>query len=315
MCEFERRKRYITYFDKDCVIYLRKDFNYQCAYCLIKEADLGNPRDFQKDHFVPQNSKICGKIHPKYSDTSFNVHSYYNLYYCCPRCNGNGGKSDTWVPTLLDPCSDKIWDIHIKLDGNLVEPITCRGEEYIKAFHLNSRTAIQIREKIHEQKKRISSHLNELELIKKQNPNNWILKFINEEIENDKAKLLYGIKYIPGDYYFNDREILETERILAKYDFRCLSGDYDLDYEIIFNGVNYKIYLRTQEYIDFINGRKGFYLSVEQVKDWKDENILICQYDFKRKKLFYLKFSEFLAKHPLTTEQKYKYILEENQFL
>ena len=237
------------------------------------------------------------------------------MYYCCPRCNGKGGKSDTWSPTLLDPCSDKIWGRHIKLDGYLVEPITCRGEEYIKAFHLNSRTARCIREKINEQNKQIKSHLAKLELLKKENLNNDILEFFNEEIENDKAKLQYGIKYIPGDYCFNDREILEAEQILAKYDCRCLSGDYDLDYEIIFNRINYKIYLRTQEYIDFINGRKSFYLSIEQIKDWEGENILVCQYDDQRKKLFYLNLSEFLVKHPITTELKYKYILEENQFL
>jgi len=316
MSEFERRKRYLKYHDTDCIIFLRKDFDHKCAYCLTREADIGNPKDFQKDHFVPQKGGFIGKVHAKYPKETFDVHSYYNLYFCCPRCNGKSGKSNTWSPNLLDPCLDKIWDKHIKNNENLIESITPQGEEYITTFQLNSKAARRFREKIRTQNEEILKQINELEKLKSQARSlGTILEFINKEIEKEKSRLKYGVKYIPNDYYYNDKDILEAESILKKYNLKYLNGDYDLDYEITFKNSNCKIYLRTQENIDFTTGEKVFYLPIQQVKDWIDKKVLICCYDGESKKLYYIDFNEYLAGHPIDTAQKYMYVLNQKQFL
>lgn len=316
MSEFERRKRYLRYHDSDCTIFLRKDFDHKCAYCLTREADIGNPKDFQKDHFVPQKGGVTGKVHTKYHGETFDVHSYYNLYFCCSRCNGKSGRSNTWSPSLLDPCLDKIWDKHIKNNENLVEALTLQGEEYITTFQLNSKAARRFREKIRIQNGEILEHINELEKLKSHAHGCVaILDLIEKEIEKEKSKLKYGVKYIPNDYYYNDKEILEAEAILKKYNLNYLNGDYDLDYEIVFKKNNYQIYLRTQEGIDFTKGEKVFYLPIQQVKDWEDKKVLICRYDAENKKLYYIDFNEYLSRHQIVTGQKYMYVLKEKQIL
>lgn len=313
MSEFERRKRYLKYNDPECVIFLRKDFNHQCAYCLIREADLGNPNNFQKDHFVPQNGGYVGTVHSKYQGEDFDKNGYYNLYYACDRCNGRGGKTNTWSQTLLDPCVDKIWDNHIRFNKSLVESMTPQGEEYITTFQLNSSAARRQREKISRLNCKIIAHINELEKAKAQPQcSGLILNLINEAIEQEKSRLKYGIKYIPNDHYYNDREIFESESTLKKYNLMYLNGDYELDYEIEFKDTNYKIYLRTQENIEFTKGKKVFYLPLQQVKDWGDKKVLICQYDSFSKKLYYIDFNEYYKNHPIRTDSKYMYVLEEN---
>lgn len=317
MSEFERRKRYLKYNDSECAIFLRKDFDHKCAYCLTREADLGNPSNFEKDHFVPQKGGHIGTVHTKYNGENFDVNSYYNLYYACCRCNGREGKTNTWSPTLLDPCLDKIWGKHIKLNVDIVEALSPQGEEYIETFHLNSKNARSLRKKIRLQNEKIAEELNELnELNKKFRGNKDIVDYINEQLEQKKAILKYGIKYIPNDYFYNDKEILEVEAILSQYNLRTLDGDYELDYEIDLTNIKYQVRLRTHETLNFVSGEKIFYLPLNQIKDWEHKNVLVCHYDNKTKKLYYVNFNEFFLAHPIAKSvNRYKYIIEEKNTL
>ena len=55
--------------------YLRKDFEYQCAYCEMTEASVFGIETFGIDHFKPK------KVFPGL------ICVYENLYYCCNDCN------------------------------------------------------------------------------------------------------------------------------------------------------------------------------------------------------------------------------------
>lgn len=90
--------------------YLRKDFDYRCAYCVIHEAHYGGLRNFHVDHFRPK-SKF-----PKLART------YVNLYYACGLCNTF--KSDHWPSAALlkkgsryvDPCQEDPFGTHFEVD-------------------------------------------------------------------------------------------------------------------------------------------------------------------------------------------------------
>ena len=316
MSEFERRKRYLKYSDPECASFLRKDFDHKCAYCLIKEADQGGPNNYEKDHFVPQKGGHIGMVHAKYSGEDFDVDSYYNLYYSCSRCNGRSGKSNTWSSTLLDPCKDKIWDEHIQLNGDLVKPNTPQGEEYIATFQLNSRSARSLRIKIKSKNEDIIKQINELKGWREYSQGNKAFEdYLNKAIEEEEAKLKYGIRYISNDYFYNDEEIKEAESVLSKYQLDYADGDFELDYEIVLDNEIYKVYLRTHASISFTNGEKTYYLPINQVEDWQDKKVLVCHFDSESKKLYYINFNEFLNGHPISTENRYKYFLEERQVL
>jgi uncharacterized protein (TIGR02646 family) len=116
---FERRenpapqKRYQSY-----KLYLRKDFLFRCAYCLIHEAHYGGLRNFHVDHFRPKNKKEFRELALVYS----------NLYYACGLCNTF--KSDWWPSAedlaagrlFVDPCEEDPYGKHFEVneeDGTL----------------------------------------------------------------------------------------------------------------------------------------------------------------------------------------------------
>jgi uncharacterized protein (TIGR02646 family) len=65
-----------------CRDYLRKTFDYSCAYCTITESESPGAT-FNIDHFLPV------KYFPIYRDECI------NLRYSCPRCNSY--KRDNWI--------------------------------------------------------------------------------------------------------------------------------------------------------------------------------------------------------------------------
>ena len=152
MAEFLRKKRFLKYNDSRCKKFLSKDFNRKCAYCKIREGDLAGPESFEKDHFFPIAKG--GKD------------DYENLYYSCVSCNGKAGKSDTWSQTLLDPCKDDIWNVHIKLSENCqIEALTMQGKEYIRTFKLNRKSYVVRRRTIETQQTELREKLKEYEVI------------------------------------------------------------------------------------------------------------------------------------------------------
>ena len=82
MAVFLRTEKPPRYFDyRRYKPYLRRDFQYQCAYCTIHEAEFGGHYNFQIDHFRPQS--LFPELRTEYA----------NLYYACSICNIY--KSDT----------------------------------------------------------------------------------------------------------------------------------------------------------------------------------------------------------------------------
>lgn len=317
MSQFERIKRYLTYSDRNCKKYLRKDFQRQCAYCLTREADLGSPDNFQIDHFVPQKGGHIGCVHPKYAGNDFNVHEYYNLYYSCSRCNGKGGKSDKWSDTLLDPCVDDIWGNHVQInDQGVVEYLTERGEEYIKTFNLNSKGARELRKKISKLNDERKKHLAILEKYIEENTGNpKLFELLVGERECDLNLLKYGAKYNIHDYYYDDEAILEVENILKKYNYSVLNGDYDLDYSAEVTGTPYYICLIIEDEIEFISGSKEYYLNMSRIIDWKDKNILICHYDRVGRHLYYYELEQNIIKQQNEGKTRMRYLLQESNVL
>lgn len=66
--------------------YLRKTFNYSCAYCTVTEAEV-LAATFNIDHFRPKS------LFPQLE------RDCTNLRYACPRCNIY--KSDHWIPKSM----------------------------------------------------------------------------------------------------------------------------------------------------------------------------------------------------------------------
>lgn len=148
--DYQRRERRITYHSPSCKMYLRHDFEHRCAYCGVVEdilSPIPSAREllFEKDHFVPQASGAS------------DIHKYSNLYYACKKCNGLKDN----LPLPLDPCVDDIWfgenpqfEIGSADKNFFVEPRTSAAKQYSKILQLNSRYHLEVREELHQQKKR-----------------------------------------------------------------------------------------------------------------------------------------------------------------
>lgn len=141
--DYRRKKRWVRYNHIKCKMYLRNDFNFECAYCRMREQDTGvlGEENFEKDHFIARASQTDGSLD-----------SYDNMIYACAKCNGT--KSDKSIDLLLNPCKDDIYSgvhPHVKklgesgqyqLSGNTME-----GWQYINILQLNSRFYREMREK------------------------------------------------------------------------------------------------------------------------------------------------------------------------
>jgi len=133
--------------------YLRRDFLYRCAYCLLHEGDepAGGFHSFHIDHFRPQ------KHFPLLGAT------YQNLYYACHWCNR--AKWDTW-PTqdelkkgyeFVDPCQEDLYLMHSVIDRNTgrIEPRSKPGEFTIRNIKLNRPVFMQLRKRRFEAQREI----------------------------------------------------------------------------------------------------------------------------------------------------------------
>ena len=68
--------------------------------------------------------------------------------------------------TLLDPCKDDIWNVHIKLSENCqIEALTMQGKEYIRTFKLNRKSYVVRRRTIETQQTELREKLKEYEEI------------------------------------------------------------------------------------------------------------------------------------------------------
>lgn len=118
---------------------LRRDFDYQCAYCRRHEFFFGGGEAGEIDHFRPRH------LFPLL------INSYSNLYWSCRKCNAF--KSGTWPSAsqlgrelrFLDPCADNQADHwRMNADGTLTA-LTLTGRYTVEHICLNRPTLVEFR--------------------------------------------------------------------------------------------------------------------------------------------------------------------------
>jgi len=119
--------------------YLRVEFDYQCCYCELNEAQLAGPRSFHIDHYRPKT---------KFPHL---IAVYDNLIYSCASCNGF--KGDHW-PNIIEYLKGKVilnpyihdLENHIDKSNDLWKARTKRGQWNIVQLHLSSDVIVKKRQ-------------------------------------------------------------------------------------------------------------------------------------------------------------------------
>ena len=119
--------------------FLRRDFDFRCAYCLRHEFFFGGGEAGEIDHFRPRH------LFPELLTV------YGNLYWSCRKCNAvKGGVWPSAVQTerglrFLDPCADDPAD-HWQTDAaGTLTALTPPGRYTIRHIRLNRSTLVQFR--------------------------------------------------------------------------------------------------------------------------------------------------------------------------
>lgn len=119
--------------------FLRRDFDFRCAYCLRHEFFFGGGEAGEIDHFRPRH------LFPEL------LAVYGNLYWSCRKCNAvKGGVWPSAAQTerglrFLDPCADDQtdhWQAHA--DGTLTA-LTSPGRYTLRHIRLDRSTLVQFR--------------------------------------------------------------------------------------------------------------------------------------------------------------------------
>lgn len=301
MPEYVRKKRYVNYYSNKCKKYLRIDFNFQCAYCKTSESEvIMRHKVFEIDHFRPQE---------KFRSVE-DVHRYDNLFYSCKICNGKSGKSDKWHDELLNPCIDKIYGkenniVDIGKENNFkLKDLTAYGKLYIEIFNLNQidqrkirRARWELKEKNERKRKKIS--LIESQILELKAQNNISIDIVSQLFDtvkelNNELPSTYG----PYTIDFKDEETMKFERDIGKYvNCKDIYSEYDLDYELEYDGQVVKCDVHLEDNIRFTNGVKYKKISVEKAIDWSKLDFTICMiiYDINTKTMYYSNLSKILS--------------------
>ncbi len=310
MAEFLRRKRFFRYNDDRCKKFLSRDFTRKCAYCKIREGDLAGPESFEKDHFFPV---IKG-----------GEDKYDNLYYSCKSCNGKSGKSDYWSETLLDPCKNDIWDVHVKVNDKFeCVDLTLQGDEYIKTFKLNRKSYINKRKIIAENQKKLQYKMTEYRQLCQELIRTGTVAGAEQLLMNDIQEweeiIKNGTNYRMSENAFDEDVDELIYSALAKVgNVECVDRDYDLFYELNINSSRYLCYVEMTK-LDFgVDGKAKKFISMEKLKIWREinekEKILIIVFNKNDQDLYFVKLDEILASiGGKNTEKCVYFIRVENQ--
>lgn len=308
MAEFIRKKRFFKYRDKRCKKFLSRDFAKKCAYCKIREGDLAGPDSFEKDHFIPVSNGGSDE--------------YDNLYYACTSCNGKAGKSDSWSKTLLDPCRDNIWGIHISLSDDFrYEDITEQGDEYIKTFKLNRKSYVIQRRVIAKHQKELQEKLEQYiilcDAIVDVVGGVEIKRILEEDIKEIESVIKYGANYRMSENVFDediDKLIYEILSKVGKVE--CVDRDYDLFYQLEIGNNMYLCYIDIDEIEFNISGKAKRYISTEKLKIWKEieatEEILIITFNEKDRNVYFTRLKDILQLKGVNNLEKCGYDLIQN---
>jgi len=100
--------------------WLRDQFLYRCAYCLMRETWLRGKAGFQIDHCIPHSKHAEGTL------------DFDNLVYTCPWCNQ--AKAGVPVPHPAEVAYGKA--LHVDDDGN-IESASSLGSVLIEGLKLD----------------------------------------------------------------------------------------------------------------------------------------------------------------------------------
>jgi|GEM_PF-914361 len=119
--------------------YIRRSCKCKCVYCFIHESELGGPKFFSIDHFVPQSA-----------DASL-INVYENLLYACDECNSFKGNDWHYGDPIsiergyLDPCKHD-YNNHFRLeDTGKIKGLTKIAFYMIEYLWLNRPTRVNAR--------------------------------------------------------------------------------------------------------------------------------------------------------------------------
>ena len=179
--------------------YLRRDFDYRCAYCMVHEQQLGGTKAFCIDHFKPRSK-------------GGRVNDYANLYWSCIPCNLF--KHDNW-PTeeqrrkgyrFADPCREQDYGVHfVESDDFELLPQTPCGEYHVLTLRLNRAWLRRLRLERNQKQERLNEALalqEKLEQAVTSCPDAGaetklrLLSFLRNEIEALQRELAIGIPFI-----------------------------------------------------------------------------------------------------------------------
>lgn len=310
MAEFVRKKRFFKYNDVQCKKFLSKDFMKRCAYCKIREGDLSGPDSFEKDHFFPVKKGGEDK--------------YENLYYACTSCNGKSGKSDKWSETLLNPCKDDIWNVHVNVNDKFkCEDLTPQGDEYIKTFKLNRKSYVKIRRSISEHQKELKGKIETYKKLCQELIESGSSKVVEQILLNDinesERILEEGANYRMSEIAFDKEmdELICTELSKAGV-LEYVDRDYDLLYELSTNNGKYLCYLEVCDINFGTDGKAKKYIATEKLKAWESinqkEKILVVLFNCIDQIVYYVELDELLTLPGRNNAEKcLYYVLKDNK--
>ncbi len=302
-----RKKRFFKYRDKRCKKFLSRDFVKKCAYCKIREGDLAGPDSFEKDHFIPVSNGGNDE--------------YDNLYYACASCNGKAGKWDFWSKTLLDPCRDDIWGIHISLSDDFIyKKITEQGDEYIKTFKLNRKSYVIQRRVIAEHQMELQEKLKQyLILCDAVAGGVEVKRILEKDIKDIESVIKYGANYRMSENAFDeDIDKLIYESLSKAGKVECVDRDYDLFYQLEIGNNKYLCYIDIDEIEFNISGKAKRYISTEKLKIWKEieaaEEILIITFNETDRNVYFTRMKDILQLKGVDNLEKCGYdLLQSNR--
>lgn len=300
--EYIRKQRWANYSSPKCKEYLRNDFFHECAYCKLQEQEVGivGLDFFEIDHFKPQSLNLPDK------------HKYYNLYYCCKKCNNE--KSDIWDTKLLDPCVDDIFSgINPAIVGGKKEnhykyiAQNDRGTFYINTFRLNSRTQIRFRKarESHENNLHVINCLIDEILLKIQdNTKLHDLKDLIFQLDHFRHLKQQELDKLPKDEMFEKAEEYLNDKGIEN---RLVFEEYNMDIKMKFNDSTYYCELVLDNSVE----EKAEYrknISVEKLTTWFEK--LNCNFGI----LFYYPRINRMYFYPVSNEMELSNIADDNQF-
>lgn len=302
--EYIRKQRWANYLNFKCKEYLRNDFSHECAYCRLQEQEVGVValEFFEIDHFRPQSLNLA------------DTHEYYNLYYCCQKCNRE--KSDIWNENLLDPCADDIFSgNHPAITGGTKEyqykyiANNDKGKFYIDTFKLNSRRQISFRKEREEHQNKIHT-INTLidQILSKveHNRESYDLDLISllEELRCLKQREL---NKLPKDEIFEKVEKYLNDRNIEN---SLIFEEYNMDIKIKINQDMYRCELlvdnSTEEKTEY---RKN--ISMEKLITWfknLTSNFGILLYYPQINRMFFYPVSKKIKLSEISTQKRLKQI-------